>query len=319
MTDDARGENRPSVPTILVVDDSTAIRRILGRALSAAGYRVVEAADGSAALDACRAEQPDLVLLDIDMPVMDGHATLREMRADPHLRAIPVLFLTARTAGADVAAGLELGAQDYLRKPCEPAELTARVGMALRAKAVEHALERQARELSELSITDALTGLGNRRYIAATIGELVVTRGPDAAVGVIMIDVDHFKSVNDQYGHPVGDVVLRIVAQRLRATVDARLMLARWGGEEFLLVGIGFDSAEVSVQAEHAREVVGANPFATGIDQTVAVTISAGCAVGTLAGFTAAIEAADGALYEAKRSGRNRVVFASAANSTQSR
>jgi diguanylate cyclase (GGDEF)-like protein len=310
MTGDPRGENRPTVPTILVVDDSTAIRRILARALAAAGYRVVEAADGSAALDTCRAEHPDLVLLDIDMPVMDGHTTLREMRADPDLAAIPVLFLTARTAGTDVAAGLELGAQDYLRKPCEPAELTARVGMALRAKAMEHALARQARELNELSITDALTGLGNRRSITATVDELISTRGPDCAVAVIMFDVDHFKAVNDNYGHPVGDVVLRIVAQRLRAAADARLLLARWGGEEFLLMGVGLDSAEAFAQAEHARHVVSDNPFATGIDQTIAVTVSAGCAIGTLAGFAAALEAADGALYEAKRAGRNRVLVA---------
>jgi two-component system, cell cycle response regulator len=311
MNGDPRGENRPTVPTILVVDDSNAIRRILGRALAAAGYRVIEAADGSAALDACRAEHPDLVLLDIDMPVMDGHTTLREMRADPELAAIPVLFLTARTAGTDVAAGLELGAQDYLRKPCEPAELTARVGMALRAKALEHALARQARELNELSITDALTGLGNRRSITATVDELIATRGPDCGVAVIMFDVDHFKLVNDNYGHPVGDVVLRIVAQRLRAAVDARLLLARWGGEEFLLVGVGLDAAEAFAQAEHARHVVSENPFATGIDQTIPVTVSAGCAIGTLAGFAAALEAADGALYEAKRAGRNRVLVAS--------
>jgi two-component system cell cycle response regulator len=190
--------------------------------------------------------------------------------------------------------------------------------MVLRAKAMEHALARQARELNELSITDALTGLGNRRYITATINELVATRGPDAAAAVIMVDVDHFKAVNDQYGHPVGDVVLRIVAQRLRAAVDPRLLLARWGGEEFLLVGVGLDSDEVFAQADHARSVLGANPFATGIDQTIAVTVSAGCAVGTLGGFNAAVEAADGALYEAKRSGRNRVVLASTANSAQS-
>ena len=126
-----------------------------------------------------------------------------------------------------------------------------------------------------------------------------------------MFDVDHFKAVNDKYGHPVGDVVLRIVAQRLRAAVDARLFLARWGGEEFLLVGVGLDSAETFAQAEHARHVVGENPFATGIDQTIPVTVSAGCAIGTLTGLAAAIEAADGALYEAKRAGRNRVLMAS--------
>jgi diguanylate cyclase (GGDEF)-like protein len=153
--------------------------------------------------------------------------------------------------------------------------------------------------------------LGNRRCITATVDELVATRGPDCAVAVILFDVDHFKAVNDNYGHPVGDVVLRIVAQRLRVAVDPRLLLARWGGEEFLAAGVGFDASEAFAQAEHARHVVGANPFATGIDQTIPVTISAGCAIGTLAGFAAAVEAADGALYQAKRAGRDRVVLAS--------
>src|SRR5687768_12740532 len=111
MSDHRRGDGRPTTATILVVDDSIAIRRILSRPLIAEGYQVREAADGRAALDACRSERPDLVLLDIDMPVMDGHTTLREMRADPQLADLPVLFLTARTGGADVAAGLGLGAQ----------------------------------------------------------------------------------------------------------------------------------------------------------------------------------------------------------------
>lgn len=163
MTAERRRDDRPSVPTILVVDDSTAIRRIISRTLAETGYRVVEAQDGRAALDTCRAERPDLVLLDVDMPVMDGHTTLREMRADPELQAVPVLFLTAHTDGANAAVGLELGAQDYLRKPCEPAELTARVGRALKAKAQEDALARHARDMNKLSTTDPLTGLGNRR------------------------------------------------------------------------------------------------------------------------------------------------------------
>src|SRR5689334_16982564 len=125
MSDDRRADDQPNAATVLVVDDSVAIRRILSRSLIAEGYIVREAADGQAALDSCQSDRPDLVLLDIDMPVMDGHATLRELRADPHLADLPVLFLTARTGGSDVATGLGLGAQDYLRKPCEPAELAA--------------------------------------------------------------------------------------------------------------------------------------------------------------------------------------------------
>jgi two-component system, cell cycle response regulator len=301
------------VATILIVDDSVAIRRIISRALTAVGYQVVEASDGSEALAACRAQRPDLVLLDIDMPVMDGPTALREMRADPHLASIPVLFLTARTGGADVAAGIELGAQDYLRKPCEPAELTARVAMALRVKAQADALARQARELNELSTTDALTGLGNRRRIDLTVNELVGLHGQDALVTVIIIDIDHFKAVNDTYGHAVGDTVLQIVAGRIRGVATGGVHLARWGGEEFLIVGVGLDETEACALAEKVRQTVSTSPFATGGARTIPVTISSGCALGPLSCFTATLEAADHALYDAKRGGRNRVVLAAAA------
>ena len=310
MTAERRRDDRPSVSTILVVDDSTAIRRIISRTLAETGYRVVEAQDGRAALETCRAERPDLVLLDVDMPVMDGPSTLRVMRADPELHSVPVLFLTAHTGGTDVAAGLELGAQDYLRKPCEPAELTARVGRALRAKAQEDALARQASEMGKLSTTDALTGLGNRRRVEATIDELSATHGPETIVTVIMVDVDHFKAVNDTFGHAVGDIVLRIVAARLRDAVDDRAVLARWGGEEFLVAGVGLGEAAARALAEHLRHVVSATPLATGVDQAIPVTVSAGCAIGTLAAFNTALAAADRALYDAKRAGRNQVAMA---------
>ena len=305
-----RDEAAPT--TILVVDDSTAIRRILGRTLVEAGYRVVDAADGRAALRACRVERPDLVLLDMDMPVLDGPATLRAMRAEPELRAVPVLFLTARTGAADVAAGLDLGAQDYLRKPCEPAELTARVARALRAKAQEDTLARQARELFELSTTDALTGLGNRRRLEATIAELTATHGDDARVTVVLFDVDHFKAVNDTFGHAVGDTVLRIVAKRLQGAVDERSHVVRWGGEEFLLAVVGLEEAQAGSLAERLRHVVGATPCAVSQDRTIAITVSGGCATGPAAAFAAAVEAADAALYEAKRAGRDRIVMSPA-------
>lgn len=297
------------MPRILIVDDSVAMRRILGRALEAAGYRVSEAGDGHAALTACRAEAPSLVLLDIDMPVMDGMTTLKEMRADEELVDIPVLFLTARTSGTDLAAGLELGAQDYLRKPCEPAELTARVAVALRQRAQKENLRGIALEADRLVNVDPLTGVGNRRLFRLRAEEMLVTIGGTTAIGLIVIDVDHFKSVNDTEGHPVGDAVLRIVAARLANAVSDEHLLVRWGGEEFVVLATGLTDAGVADLAEGLRRVISDRPFAIDDDRTLAITVSVGCVSGRLDALDAAVAAADEALYKAKRAGRNRVAI----------
>jgi diguanylate cyclase (GGDEF)-like protein len=312
MSDDKRGPNRPAIPTILVVDDSTAVRHFIGQALASAGYRVVEAADGYAALETCRSDRPDLVLLDIDMPVMDGHATLREMRADADLYSVPVLFLTTRADGREVTSSVGVGAQDYLRMPCEPAELIARVETVLRTKATENALARQAREMNELSTIDMLTGIGNRRRMETRILEVAATHGPDAVATVVMVGIDGFKAINDTFGHAVGDIVLRIVAGRLRgAVVDERILVCRWGGDEFLAAGVGLDPTEAYAVAEQLRNAIAVTPFAIGAEQAIRVTVSAGCATGTLAVYATVLEAADKALHEATRAGRNRIVMAS--------
>ena len=298
-----------ATPRILIVDDSVAMRRILGRALEAAGYRVSEAGDGHAALAACRAEAPSLVLLDIDMPVMDGMTTLKEMRADEELVDIPVLFLTARTSGTDLAAGLELGAQDYLRKPCEPAELTARVAVALRQRAQKENLRGIALEADRLVNVDPLTGVGNRRLFRLRAEEMLGTIGGARAIGLIVIDIDHFKSVNDTEGHPVGDAVLRIVAARLANAVGDECLLVRWGGEEFVVLATGLTDAGVADLAERLRRVIGDRPFALDDDRRLAITVSVGCVSGRLDALDAAVAAADEALYKAKRAGRNRVAI----------
>lgn len=309
-----RSTDRVAAVTVLVVDDSSAIRRILRRALELAGYLVEEASDGSQGLDACRTRKPDLVLLDIDMPVMDGTAALAAMRADEELSSIPVLFLTARTGGTDVALGLGLGAQDYLRKPCDPAELTARVASALRISEREKALARKAQEADDASTTDPLTGLGNRRFLEARTRELAASAGAGAIAGVIMVDVDHFKMVNDQHGHMVGDIVLRILARRLALPLSADATLVRWGGEEFLVLVPGLSTDEVTALAERLRAAIALTPFAVGSSAPLPVTVSAGCATGRLEPFEALIRAADDALYSAKRSGRNRVCLGAPAD-----
>jgi len=311
-TPQRRGPDRLTAATILVVDDSVAIRRILRRALEGAGYRVEEAADGQAGVASCHEVDPDLVLLDVDMPVMDGMAALVAMRDDPALHSIPVMFLTARTGGTDVAHGLDLGAQDYLRKPCDPNELLARVAAALRASAREHSLARQVREADDASATDPLTGLGNRRFLKARTDDLATRLGPGGVAGVIFVDVDHFKMINDEHGHSVGDVVLRILARRLAAALAAGDTLVRWGGEEFLALAPGLSGDESSVLGEHFRSAIAESPFSVGAGKLLSVTVSVGCASGTLGVFETLVEAADKALYDAKRSGRNRVAMAPA-------
>ena len=312
MTHDKRGRNRPAIPTILVVDDSSAVRQLILGVLVTGGYRVIEAANGSAALEACRSDRPDLVLLGIDMPVMDGHATMREMRADADLYSVPVLFLTTRADDSDVTSSSIVGAQNYLCLPCEPAELIARVDAVLRTKSTEDALARQTRDMNELGSIDTLTGLGNRRRVETRILEVAATHGPRAVATVVMVGIDDFKAINHTFGHAVGDVVLRIVARRLRgAAVDERVLVCRWGGDEFLAAGVGLDPTESYALAEQLRYAIAVTPFATGADQAVPVTVSAGCATGTLAVYGAVLEAAAAALYQATQFGGNRVVMAS--------
>jgi two-component system cell cycle response regulator len=285
-----------------------AIRRILRRALEGTGHRVVEAANGREGLDVCRTERPELVLLDVDMPVMDGLTMLQEMKMDPLLLHLPVIFLTARVGPEDLAVGLDLGAHDYLRKPCDPVELQARVAGALRLAAQEQALRRRSAELDELSTTDQLTGIGNRRRLDA----LTAVLGPSAGVGVVLLDVDHFKAVNDTEGHPVGDMVLRILAGRLGNVVRHPESLVRWGGEEFLVLAPGLDGAGLADLGERLRTVVSSSPFAIGDGRLLVVHVSAGCASGPLDAFERTVLVADEALYEAKEAGRNRVITRSA-------
>ncbi len=228
LSPEGRSPRREKQATVLVADDSSAVRRILRRALESGGYRVTEAADGEQALRACRADPPDLLLLDIDMPVMDGLTTLGAMKADPQLVSLPVLFLTARTTGADLALGLERGAEDYLRKPCDPAELQARIAHILRLRGREDDLRRRARESDELSAIDPLTGLGNRRHLDLRVRDLAASRDGEVMAGLIIVDIDHFKDVNDSYGHLAGDEVLKTLAARFAGLVDRAQALVRW-------------------------------------------------------------------------------------------
>ena len=235
---------------VLLVEDSAAIRALVRRMLAAGGHTVVEAAGGAAALAVCREQQPDVVLLDVEMPEMSGWDVLAAMKSDADLRDVPVVFLTGRSDTADMVDGLRLGAHDYLRKPCEPTELLARVQAAARVKRLQDELRQHNEELDLISRTDSLTGLHNRRHVEEYLTKLVsLARRNAEPIAVLIIDIDHFKSVNDGHGHDAGDAMLREVAARLADSLRLEDMV---GSERLRAAG-----AEIVVQDEATSIVWG--------------------------------------------------------------
>jgi diguanylate cyclase (GGDEF)-like protein len=303
--------------TILLAEDSLVIRAVVRSQLEDEGYQVVEAADGEGALAQCAAIRPDAVLLDIEMPGLDGHEVLARLKADPALADIPVVFLTGRTGTVDMVEGLRAGAHDYLRKPFEQSELLARVGGAVRVKRLQDQLRERNAELQALSRTDPLTGTYNRRHMDAELARLTSSaRRHGQTHAVIMFDIDYFKQVNDAEGHPGGDVVLQEFARRVKATVRTEDVVGRWGGEEFLVI-LPLTDLEGAIRlAERVRAVVADLPIAVG-DHDRIITVSAGCAAASGRDVRNLVHRADAALYAAKAAGRNRVVGATDPESSE--
>lgn len=308
----ARTESRPQSGRILVVDDNLDNLEVLATRLRFRGYTVETATSGEEALARVAEDPPDLILLDVMMPGLDGYEVARRIRADPNLPFIPIILVTARDSTQDKVAGLDAGADDYLTKPINYPELEARVRAMLRIKELQGELEEKNRELARLSISDGLTGLYNHRHIQEVVHEEFErakrTREP---LSVVMFDLDHFKRVNDTYGHQVGDRVLQEMARILRSTAREIDKLGRYGGEEFIAVlpDTGIDDAVTF--AERVRERVERHPFDVGRGQPIHLTVSAGVATyphPAVYNPKTLIHRADQALYAAKNAGRNRVM-----------
>ena len=303
---------------ILVVDDHEDNVEVLRARLEARGYDVQGANDGVSALKTTRSWIPDLVLLDVMMPDMDGMEVVRRLKADKTLPFIPVIMQTALDSTERMVAGLEAGADDYVTKPINFAELEARVRSLLRIKKLQEDLAERERELSEMndklmhiSLTDGLTGVDNRRSLEQRLHEMFEhSLRLHEPVACVMCDIDHFKKVNDTYGHAAGDEVLKEFAAILKREAREIDRVGRYGGEEFLLLLPGTVLDAAVTFAERLRESVDSHTFSYE-GGTITRTMSCGVAAWPhprVKGRDDLLKAADDALYVAKELGRNRVV-----------
>lgn len=291
--------------TILVIDDSPEIHALLDVRLRPDGLRLAHAHSPSQGLAMAAELQPDLILLDVEMPEMNGMEVCSRLKADPSTAMVPVVFLTGADAVTVKVRGFDLGAVDYVTKPFDPAELRARVRAALRTKRFHDMLAARAQ-------VDGLTGLWNRGYFNQRLGEEVLAaRRYRRPLSLVMIDIDHFKKLNDGYGHPFGDLVLQRVGETLSASCRATDAACRFGGEELALILTETGGGEALLVAERVRAAIESLALRpTG--RPVVVTASLGLADAEAVGLermsvAALVQGADEALYRAKANGRNRV------------
>ncbi len=299
MNPKARTPNR-----VLVVDDSDFIHKLVRVRLRQEGLEVSSEFEGMRAVERAAADLPDLILLDIDLPGLDGYEICRLLKEHPATRSIPVIFLTGTSSTDSKVRGLDLGAVDYVTKPFDEVELRARVRAALRTKRLQDMLEQQ-------SFLDGLTGLWNRAYLDRRLeAEVNVAQRYGRPLSVVLVDIDHFKGVNDSWGHLFGDIVLQGVAQDLHESARRSDIVTRYGGEEFALLLTDTPLKAALLVAERLRQAIEARGFEA---RSARVSVTASLGVASTEELPPPLSpdtvlgAADRALYASKDAGRNRV------------
>jgi two-component system cell cycle response regulator len=300
---------------ILVADDDPVSRRLMERILQQSGYEVITAANGrQAAHELAKEGGPRLALIDWMMPELDGPGVCREVRDRHNDLYVYILLLTSKESCEDVVRGLEAGADDYLTKPCHPAELKARLHTGRRILQLEDKLVEAREEMRFKATHDALTSLWDRGAILALLRSgLSRSVREQSPISFLLCDIDHFKNINDGYGHHTGDEVLEEVSTRLLDGVRSHDAVGRYGGEEFLIVLNGCNGEHLKERAEHIRRSIGDSPFSTS-HGSIPIFMSIGAI--TIENWDKSIpieqflKQADLALYRAKAAGRNRVDYA---------
>lgn len=305
--------NQKSRPTtILVLDDNKNTRRKIISDLERSGLfqQILEADDGLDGFKQASTSQPDLILCDVEMPRIDGLRFLYMVRSKEEIKDIPILILTGCTERSLRIKGLSEGANDFIQIPYDPDELIARVKLHLKINQQEKDLKKRNTELELLSHKDPLTGVFNRRYMSMSLDSEIMRHARSGKdLSILMLDIDHFKKINDTYGHHAGDMVLQQVTKRLAEGLREYDLLARYGGEEFVIILPDTTLPEAKMVAQRLLKSIYKLTFPETLSGT-AVTVSIG--VTSHGGGTTTTEAlvaqADTALYRAKQSGRNRVV-----------
>lgn len=291
-------------PRVLLIDDSIDVHRLLKVRLRHEQIRLVDALNARDGLELAKKEPPATILLDLDMPDTDGFEVLRALKEDSTTNSIPVIVLSAMSSSEDKVTAFDLGATDYVTKPFDLAELRARLRAALRLDQLLHLLADRAN-------VDGLTGLGNRAHFNKRWAEKVAEcRRHPMPLALAMCDVDHFKRVNDTYGHPAGDEVLQGVAKMLQSECREIDVACRYGGEEFALIMPATSTPDALVVAERVREALMRVIWPRHPEHQITMSIGLVGSSGGIGEATAAnwLEQADRNLYSAKRDGRNRVV-----------
>ena len=308
---------------ILIVDDSLVEIKIIRRFLGDE-YEILEATNGQLALELANEKKPDVILMDIIMPGIDGLSVCRALKADPATADIPVIFITSISDSQNVVKGFEAGGQDYITKPFYFPELCARIKVHLELKKSKETLQKYAKELEAkneklnvtlakietAAMTDFLTGLSNRwcmtKRVKAEAARLAQNKGKAT---LILGDIDNFKRINDTYGHDCGDLVLKDVANIMSSVLREEDAIARWGGEEFLLMLPDIDLTGGMIVAERIRTGIEAANFHYD-EKSLSVTITLGVAeLDRNLGFDESIKNADEALYKGKSMSKNCVIL----------
>ncbi|HDL17955.1 MAG TPA: diguanylate cyclase [Bacteroidetes bacterium] len=308
-------------PKILVVDDVPLNVELLRTYLNTAGYLVFEAGNGEKALEMVAQKKPDLLLLDIMMPKMNGFEVCKRLKSDPKTRFIPIVMVTALQSVEDKVQGIEAGADDFITKPFNKMELLARVRSLLRIKFLYdelvkkiYQLDQAKKRLQQLAITDGLTGLYNYRFFKEQLlHEINRAARHNLSLSLVMLDIDNFKIYNDANGHPAGDEVLRRIAKLLQNNIRKIDIAARYGGEEFVIILPEASPESARVVTEKIRRLVEEEPIPFENKQPNGkLTVSLGLATYPTEAEDGKqlVSTADQRLYKAKQSGRNQVVFA---------
>lgn len=320
ITDDTGMAGADALPRarVLLVEDDPLQGKATKESLEKIGYEVAWVRDGAGAIKAVKTSDPDIILLDLVMPVMDGYEVCRWLKLNEETKGVPVIMLTVKKDLSDKISGLRVGADDYLPKPYNELELNARIYACLRTKALQDELRKKNSQLESLltklermAITDALTGLNNRyRFHESLAKEFERSRRYSTPFSLVMFDIDHFKKVNDDYGHLTGDMVLKEISNVLLQSMREIDTAARYGGEEFMAILPNTRKDDAVMLAERMRKTISLckfHPVAEPVTVSIGISGMPDEAVGS---EDRLIRCADFALYNAKKNGRNRIEVA---------